>query len=202
MTRMKFYCMLIFYLLSCLTMQAQKGVNMKDIPADLQLATIDKGDTIPLVNLREVVIFPELRFKTKKAQQNYDKLVRDVKRTLPYAKMVYRTLIETYEYMETLPNEKAKQKHLKQMEKDLFADYKPELKKLTLSQGKLLIKLVDRECNQSSYNILKAYLGSFRASFWNIFAGIMGASLKSEYDPKGKDAMTERVVIMVERGLI
>ena len=101
-----------------------------------------------------------------------------------------------------MPNEKARQAHLKLMEKDLFKQYKPELKKLSFSQGKLLIKLIDRECNQSSYNLLKAYLGSFRAGFWNIFAGMFGASLKSEYDPKGKDALTERIVIMVENGLI
>ena len=75
-------------------------------------------------------------------------------------------------------------------------------KKLSFTQGKLLIKLIDRECNQSSYNLLKAYLGSFRAGFWNFFAGMFGASLKSEYDPKGKDAMTERVVVLVENGLI
>jgi hypothetical protein len=151
--------------------------------------------------LREVIIFPT-RFASQREKQKYDKLVRDVKRTLPYAKMVYHTLIETYEYIETLPTEKAKQQHLKRMENELFKQYKPELKKLTLTQGKLLIKLVDRECNQSSYSILRAYLGSFRAGFWNIFAGVFGASLKAEYDPKGKDAMTERVVILVERGLI
>ena len=77
--------------------------------------------------------------------------------------------IETYEYMETLPNEKAKQQHLKRMEKEMFKEYKPQLRRLSYSQGKLLIKLIDRECNQSSYNLLKAYLGSFRAGFWNFF---------------------------------
>ncbi|MDR2810489.1 MAG: DUF4294 domain-containing protein [Tannerellaceae bacterium] len=187
--------------LCCLQSQAQ-SIKIKDLPPNLHQAVIDKGDTIALVQLREVFVYPELRFKNKREKQNYDKLVRDVKRTLPYAKMVYNTLIETYEYMETLPNDKAREKHLKRMEKELFQDYKPELKRLTLSQGKLLIKLIDRECNQSSYNILRAYLGSFRAGFWNIFAGVFGASLKSEYDPKGKDALTERVVVMVERGLI
>jgi hypothetical protein len=65
-----------------------------------------------------------------------------------------------------------------------------------------LIKLIDRECNQSSYDILKAYLGPFRAGFWNLFAGLFGASLKSEWDPDGKDAATERIVQMVEMGLI
>ena len=153
-------------------------------------------------NLREIYIYPQVKFKNKREQARYTKLVRDVKRTLPYAKMVYETLIETYEYIETLPDEKSRQAHLKRMEKELFQEYKPQLKKLTFSQGKLLIKLIDRECNQSSYNLLKAYLGSFRAGFWNIFAGMFGASLKTEYDPKGKDAMTERVVVLVENGLI
>lgn len=189
------------FLFCALTIQAQK-LRINTLPEGVQRATLDGKDTIAVVNLQEVVVFPPMKFKNKREQQKYNKLVRDVKRTLPYAKMVYETLIETYEYMETLPDDKARQEHLKRMEKDLFKEYKPELKKLTFSQGKLLIKLIDRECNQSSYNLLKAYLGGFRAGFWNLFAGMFGASLKSEYDPKGKDATTERVVIMVEKGLI
>jgi hypothetical protein len=164
-------------------------------------AVIENGDTIPSIFIKDIIIYPQ-RFASQKEKQQFDKLVRDVKITLPYAKMVYYTLIETYEYIETLPTEKAKEEHLKRMEKELFQEYKPKLKKLTLTQGKLLIKLIDRECNQSSYNLVKAFLGSFRAGFWNIFASMLGANLKSEYDPKGKDAMTERVVVMVEKGLI
>ena len=166
-----------------------QAVKTNIVPEGYQKAQLYEGDTMAVVNLREVFIYPQVKFKNKREQAKYNKLVRDVKRTLPYAKMVYDTLIETYEYMETLPNDKARQAHLKRMEKELFAQYKPELKKLSFSQGKLLIKL-------------KAYLGSFRAGFWNFFAGMFGASLKSEYDPKGKDAMTERVVVLVENGLI
>lgn len=172
------------------------------VPEGVQRAYVEGTDTIPVVNLRTIYVYPQVKFKNKRQQAKYNKLVRDVKRTLPYAKMVYETLIETYEYMETLPDDKARQAHLKRMEKELFAQYKPELKKLTFSQGKLLIKLIDRECNQSSYQLLKAYLGSFRAGFWNLFAGMFGASLKTEYDPEGKDAMTERVVVLVENGLL
>ena len=196
-----FFYLLILLILCCTYGYAQK-IKINIIPEGYQRAYTDNNDTIPIVNLREVVVFPQVKFKNKKEEIEYTKLVRDVKRTLPYAKMVYETLIETYEYMETLPNDKEREKHLKRMEKDLFKEYKPELKKLTFSQGKLLIKLIDRECNQSSYNLLKAYLGSFRAGFWNVFAGMFGASLKSEYDPKGKDVMTERVVVLVENGLI
>ncbi len=199
------YCayiiMLVGFLLLSTAVYAQE-IKMNAIPADVQKAVVENGDTMAVVQLRNIYVYPEVKFKNKKEQQQYTKLVRDVKRTLPYAKLVFNTLIETYEYMETLPDEKSRQDHLKRMEKELFKEYKPELKKLTFSQGKLLIKLIDRECNQSSYNILKAYLGSFRAGFWNIFAGMFGASLKSEYDPKGKDAMTERVVVLVENGLI
>ena len=169
-------------------------------PKGMELAVIEGGDTIPYYILKEVIVYPP--FKNDKEQREYDKLVRDVKKAFPYAKLVYETLIETYEYIETLPDDKAKDAHLKRMEKELFKQYKPELKKLTLSQGKLLIKLIDRECNQSSFHLVGAFLGKFRASFWNVFAGMLGASLKSEYDPKGKDAMTERVVRLVERGQI
>lgn len=201
MTKVRWYKIVVMFLLCVTAGQAQK-LKINTLPERVQRAYLDGKDTVAVVNLQEVFIFPQMRFKNNREQQKYNKLVRDVKRTLPYAKMVYETLIETYEYMETLPDDKARQEHLKRMEKDLFKEYKPELKKLTFSQGKLLIKLIDRECNQSSYNLLKAYLGGFRAGFWNLFAGMFGASLKSEYDPKGKDAMTERVVIMVERGLI
>ena len=185
MIKKRWYKILILFLFCAVGSQAQK-LKINTLPEGVQRAYVDGKDTIAVVNLQEVFVFPQVRFKNKREEQKYNKLIRDVKRTLPYAKMVYETLIETYEYMET----------------DLFKEYKPELKKLTFSQGKLLIKLIDRECNQSSYNLLKAYLGSFRAGFWNLFAGMFGASLKSEYDPKGKDAMTERVVILVERGLL
>ena len=188
MIKKRWYKILILFLFCAVGSQAQK-LKINTLPEGVQRAYVDGKDTIAVVNLQEVFVFPQVRFKNKREEQKYNKLV-------------YETLIETYEYMETLPDDKARQAHLKRMEKDLFKEYKPELKKLTFSQGKLLIKLIDRECNQSSYNLLKAYLGSFRAGFWNLFAGMFGASLKSEYDPKGKDAMTERVVILVERGLL
>lgn len=165
-------------------------------------AYLDGKDTVAIVALPEIVIFPPMVYLSQRDKDNFNRLVRDVKRTLPYAKMIYATLIETYEYMQTLPNDKAREAHMKRMEKELYAQYKPQLKKLSLRQGKLLIKLVSRECNQSSYNLVKAYFGTFRAGFWNIFAHLFGASLTSVYEPYGADSVTERVVILVERGLI
>lgn len=165
-------------------------------------ATIFEGDTIPNFALPVVHIFKPLRLNTREQQLAYRRLVRDVKKALPYAKMVSATLLETYEYLETLPTEREKRKHIKQMEKDLLKEYTPQLKKLTLNQGKLLIKLIGRETGSSSYGLIDAYLGRFSAGFWNTMAGAFGASLKTDYDPEGKDALIERVCVMVERGYI
>ncbi|MBM6780791.1 DUF4294 domain-containing protein [Bacteroides mediterraneensis] len=159
-----------------------------------------KGDTIPCVTLRNIYVYPKLKFKNKRQERYYYKLVRDVKKTLPLAKEIKRAVIETYEYMETLPNQKARERHMKLVEKGLKQQYTARMKKLTFSQGKLLIKLVNRECNQSSYQLVKAFMGPFKAGFYQAFAALFGASLKKEYHPEDDDKMVERVVILVENG--
>ncbi len=190
----------IIFVLSVTGLQAQNQAVLVP-PGSLHPYT-EVGDTLPVMIIPDIYIYPPTAFKNPAEEEKYRKLIRDVKRTLPYAKMIYGTLIETYEYMQTLPSEKQRQDHIKRMEKDLYAEYFPILKKMSLSQGKLLIKLINRECNQSSYDILKAFLGSFRAGFWNFFAGMFGASLKSDWDPQGKDATIERIVILVEEGAL
>ena len=119
---------------------------------------------------------------------------------LPIAKEVNRIIVETYEYLETLPNKKAKDAHMKVVEENIKKEYTPRMKKLTYSQGKLLIKLVYRECNSSSYNLIQAFLGPIKAGFYQAFAWMFGASLKKDYDPNGIDRLTERVVLQVESG--
>ena len=162
----------------------------------------EHGDTLMMVVLNNITVFPQLKFKNKKQEQFYWRTVRDVKRTLPYAKLIAETLLETYEYIETFPSQKEREDYLAQMEKEIFAQYKPELKKFTKSQGKMLVKLINRETNQSSYSILKAFLGTFRAGFWQTFGRFFGVNLKSSYLPdKNKDdAIIERVCVMVEQG--
>ena len=101
-----------------------------------------------------------------------------------------------------LPTQEAKEAHMKKVESEIFRTYKPRMKKLTYSQGKLLIKLIDRECHSSSYEMIQAFMGPFRAGFWQTFAWAFGASLKKGYDAEGTDRLTERVVLMVEAGQI
>jgi len=179
-------------------MQAQKASFQDSIPPFFVI----EGDTVKTMVLRDIFIYPSTGFTSSGQDEQYRKLIRDIKKVLPYSQLIYATLIETYEYIATLPTKQEREKHLKKMEKELFNEYKPILKTMTLSQGKLLIRLIDRECSQSSYDILKAFLGPFRAGFWNLFAGMFGASLKTEWDPNGKDAAAERIIQMIEMGLL
>ena len=162
------------------------------------------GDTLAMIVFNPITIYPRERFRNKAEEKQYWKTVRDVKKTLPYAKLISSTLLETYEYIDTYQTQKQKQAYLTRFEKELFKQYKPQMNKMTKNQGKLLIKLINRETNQSSYSILKAFLGTFRAGFWQTFSKFFGASLKAGYHPNKdkKDAMIERICVQVEQGTL
>lgn len=161
-----------------------------------------EGERIMYVKLREVFIYPKLVFKNEKQRREYNKLVYNVKKVYPIAREVNKIIIETYEYLQTIEDKKERSRHIKRVEKSLKEQYTPVMKKLTFSQGKILIKLVDRENNQTSYEIVKAFIGSFRAGFYQAFASMLGASLKKKYDPDGEDAMIERIVTQIEMGIL
>ena len=164
----------------------------------------EEGDTVAVINLRELTVFPPEKFKNRKEEEFFWRTVRDVKLTLPYAKLIAETLVETYEYIETFPTQKEREDYLKSMEKALFEQYKPVLKRFSKRQAKVLIKLIQRETHQSSYDIVKAFLGTFRATFWQGFGKLFGVSLKSEFKPdKNKeDATLDRIARRVEQGTI
>jgi len=187
--------MTLFAIVCCsLRLQAQ---DKQSINGYLVPMCIYNGDTIPCVQLRTVYIFRPLKFKNE-----YYRLIRNVKKVYPISREINQAIIETYEYLQTLPNEKARQKHIKRVEKGLKDQYTPRMKKLSFAQGKLLIKLIDRQSNSTSYELVKAFMGPFKAGFYQTFAALFGASLKKEYDPQGEDKLTERVVLMVENGQI
>lgn len=160
------------------------------------------GDSIQYVEVGNVYVYPEPVFKNAKQRAVYNRLVANVKKVLPIAKEVNRIIIETYEYLQTLPDKKARDAHMKLVEKSIRKEYTPRMKKLSYQQGKLLIKLVYRECNSSTYQLIQAFLGPIRAGFYQAFASLFGASLTKKYDPNGIDRLTERVVLMVESGQI
>ena len=217
MKKMKALYLIIILLLLSLGSTAQNNHTQPLRPEDLSDDEIDMNrptfepkvrmgkvldgkDSIPYVELNNVYVYPEPTFTDPRQRAAYNRLVRNVKKVLPIAKEVNRIIVETYDYLQTLPNKKAKDQHLKFVEKSIREEYTPRMKKLSYQQGKLLIKLVYRECGNSAYGTLNAILGPVRAGFWQAFAWTFGASLTKKYDPNGVDKITERVVRQVESG--
>ncbi|MBR5085473.1 MAG: DUF4294 domain-containing protein [Muribaculaceae bacterium] len=160
------------------------------------------GDTVYKVILNTIVVYPSEKFKNDAEKEFYWRTVRDVKLALPYAKLINTTLQETYEYLETFSSHNEKEAYLVQFEKEVFNQYKPRLKKFSTNQGKVLIKLVNRETNQKSYYIIKAFMGTFRAGFWQTFGRFFGVNMRDGYHPESNkyDAMLERICVGVEQG--
>ncbi len=189
---------------------ASAQVPLDDAPIKVQYVKgykyiVDEdGETCRLTVLRDVYVFPPLKFKNKKEEEFYWRTVRDVRRTLPYAKLAFSALCETYEYILTIPDKKERERHLKTLESDIFEQYKPVVKTMTKTQGKILLKLINRETDQSTFNIVKAFLGSFRAGFWQTFGRFWGMNMKAGYHPdKNKeDATIERIACLIEQGVL
>lgn len=159
-----------------------------------------KGDSIPEIILPTLHKFPEKRFESEKKRAEYNRLVNNVRKMLPIAKTARYTLIETYEFIETLPTEKARTEHLKIVEAGLKKQYGPLMRRTTKSQGRILVKLIDRECGQTGFAIAKAFVGEFKADVYQGVAYLFGQSLNKRYDPKGEDAEIERIVQKLESG--
>jgi hypothetical protein len=173
--------------------------------ASLQMsAYIDKrtGDTIPYGYLRPVYCFSRKRFRSERHEREYWRMVNDVRKTLPIAKEAKRMLIETYETVKDIPNARDRDRHMKQLQKEVFDQYKPRLKQLNYRQGRLLVRLIDRECHAPSYQLISSFLGKGAATFWQGFGRVFGVNLKSEWDPDGKDRELENICLQVERGML
>ncbi|WP_394334144.1 DUF4294 domain-containing protein [Prevotella ihumii] len=199
----------------CLLMTTIQAVAQDHINPEDRVVDINSPTFVPLVNVgktkvgadsiqyvltNKVYIFPPLAFKNDKQRQAYNRLLANIKKVLPIAKECNQIILETGAYLETLPTKKLRDEHIKRVEKGLKEQYTPRIKKLTYSQGKLLIKLIDRETNSTGYELIQAFLGPVRAGFYQAFAWMFGASLKKQYDPKGKDRLIERIVLQVEAG--
>lgn len=207
---------LLVVLLAFSTMSAlaqdngSRRINPEDREVDMDTPTLvpmvkvgkvlHEGDSIQYVELNTLYVYPQPVFADARQRQAYNRLVANIKKVLPIAKEVNAIIIETYEFLQTLPNKKAKDEHMQRVERSIRKEYTPRMKKLTYSQGKLLIKLVYRECNSSSYQLIQAFLGPIRAGFYQAFAALFGASLTKKYDAEGVDKYTERIVRQVEAG--
>lgn len=206
-------CVIACLLLLCgLSASAQNTdtLNPEDREVDMSSPTfvplvhvgkqLYNNDSIPYVKVNNIYVFPPLEFHSESEKQKFYRLLYNIKKVLPIAKECNQIVIETYEYLSTIPDKKERKEHLKRVEKDIKAQYGPRMKKLTYSQGKLLIKLIDRETSCTSYELIQSFLGPVRAGFYQAFAWVFGASLKKHYDPNGADRLIERIVLQVEAG--
>lgn len=193
--------MIVLFGLLSFSVDAQ--VYREDLGGYVTGTAIDtNGDTIPMIYLKDFVKYPP--FKNKKAEKFYWKTVRDVKKVYPYVKIVGKEYARIQRLADTIPDPKEREAYLKKYEKALLKQYEPTMRKFTLSQGKMMIKLIDRECDKSSYSIIKEIRGGFVAWWWQAFAKMVGADLKEDYDieKKEKDRIIERVIELYEAGLL
>ncbi len=201
---MKKNILILFFILFTINSVAQKPYYSEGLGAYILNSEIYKGDTIGVFTLNEVPIYPAPKFKNKKQEKFYWKTVRDVKKVYPYMKFIGAEYKRINAICDTISDPKEKKKYMKMYEKQLLAEYKPIMKKFTLSQGKMLIKLIDRELEATSYDLIKQFRGGFVAWWWQVFAKILGADLKEEYNisESEKDRIIERVITLYEAGVL
>lgn len=165
-------------------------------------AVLVDNDTIPDIVLPTYYVVGYVKNRTKSQQRKYNRLVRYVKKVYPYAKLAGQKLQVYDTLLRAAPNEKAKKKLMKQAEDEIRAEYEGKLRKFTINQGKILVKLIDRETSQSSYHLLKELRGSVSAVLWQGVGRIFGYNLKIKYDPEGEDKDIETIVQLIDKGII
>jgi hypothetical protein len=183
--------------------KAQEVVAVKDTTMNrafvLKTATYD-GNTYPIVELREIKVYAKGNRKNKFNYHKYLRLVYNVKKAYPYALIVRKEMIRVNSLLQDMPDDRQRKVFLQKYEKDIFREYEDQLSQFTISQAKILIKLIDRETQSTSYTLIADYRGKFSASFWQGIAKIFGTNLKSTYDPEGEDYLIEQIICEIEAG--
>jgi hypothetical protein len=165
------------------------------------LQKVDRnGVTLPEVEIKEVTVYAHPQFPKKSDFRKYERLVYNLKKVYPYALIVRNKLLLVNSELGNIKNEKERKDYLKKVEKEVFADYEGDIRDMTITQGRLLIKLIDRETQNTSYALIKDYRGKLSAAFWQGIARIFGTNLKEEYDPNGDDALIESIVQEIDAG--
>ena len=188
----------IFYIV--LLRMAAMSVSARGQYVDSCMIRVENGDTLYMAWLHEIWVYPPMRFKNKKQERFYWRTVRDVKKCLPYAKMITKDMELADRELAKLPDKKARKKWWRAFERQLFKKYEKDFRGMYASQGRMLMLLLDRETERTSYDLIKQYKGKTAANFWQFVAKLFRNDLKEEYDATDKDRITERVINLVEAG--
>ena len=168
----------------------------------LGIGIVTGQDTIIERQIQEVWVYPARQFKSPRYEKQYWRLVQRIKKVLPYAATANQLLLEYEPEYLRLTNERDKRRLIKEVEDQLMAKYKEELKKLSITDGKVLIKLIDRETGRTSFTLIREFRGAFIATFWQGIARLFGNNLKEEFDPYGEDLLIEEIVTLIEIGYL
>jgi hypothetical protein len=187
----------VFLCVPVFTVVAQKQDSSKKI-----IGIVQEGDTLIHKEIKEVVVVPERHFKNKRMQRRYNRYVQKVKKVYPLA-LEARELLKKYEPIyNQLEDQRDKRRLMKNLEKELLAKHKDELKKWSISDGRILLKLINRETDRTPYSLIQDFRGDFNAFFWQGIAKIFRNDLKAGYDPEGEDKWLEEIVNLIELGYI
>jgi hypothetical protein len=157
------------------------------------------GVTMPEIEIKEVTINARPSRARRSEYRQYERLIANIKKVYPYALMVREKLTQVNEELKNIPD-KERKRYLKEVEKDVFGEYEDDIRDMTISQGRILIKLIDRETQNTSYMLIREYRGKFSAAFWQGIARFFGTNLKEEYDPYGEDALIEAIIKEIDAG--
>jgi hypothetical protein len=158
------------------------------------------GITMPEVEIKEVTIMAGSSPARRRDYRKYERLIFNLKKVYPYSLMVREKLMKVNEDMKNISGERQRKEYMKNVEKEVFAEYEDDIRNMTISQGRLLIKLIDRETQNTSYDLIREYRGKVPAFFWQGIARIFGTNLKDEYDPYGEDVIIEFIIREVDAG--
>lgn len=192
----------ILYIAILLLGLSSTGEVWAQSPVLTRQAVVHQGDTIPYIELPTIRFFAPRVFASRQEEARYLRLVRNVKRVYPYAKLAGTKFEEYSQMLEGIKSESEKKRITKNIEQQIRTEFEGELRKLTITQGHILIKLIDRQTQHSSYDVLKDFRGNLTAVFWQSFGRLFGYNLKNKYDPNGEDWLIEEIVRMIEAGAI
>jgi hypothetical protein len=190
-----------FLLLVCSFNANSQELTRARIDSIIQ-AQILTGDSIPHIVLPEVAVRAKPVFKRKRDARRYWRLVYNLKKVLPYSKIIARTVIEVDAALVKIESDRERRKYIKMMEEALWDEYEDDLRKMTTTQGRLLFKLVDRETSSTTFYWIENYEGKFAAVFWQGVARLFRSNLKAEYDPEGTDKLIEELIPLIEAGYL
>lgn len=194
----------------CVSGQVPDSIGQKNDSLPGRLYVLNKvnrnGEVLPEVEIKEVTIIGRPSARTRRQQQSqfrqYERLIYNLKKAYPYSLIVRARLEKANVDLANIPDEKDRKRYIKDLEKEVFSEYEDDMRSMTITQGRLLIKLIDRETQNTSYQLIRDYKGGLSAGFWQTIARIFGTNLKDEYDPFGEDALIELILMDIEAGLL